>query len=252
MTADLPEQPGYFARDAEINRTGAPALAELARPRALTPAAVERELEQGAVVLDVRPAAEFGAGHVPSALNIGLDGQFALWAGSLMPLTAAVVLVAASDAQTDEAVLRLARVGIEQVRGYLQGGMPAWCESGREAACVQQISVAELHQMLGAQPDLQVLDVRRPPEYAGGHVPPARSLPLAQLEKQIKQLTFDSARPLAVICAGGYRSSAATSILARHGYTHLLNVTGGTSAWVSVGYETAVTGDKKKSSESGV
>lgn len=246
MTTDLPEQPGYFARDAEINRTGAPALAELARPRALTPAAVEREIEQGALVLDVRPAAEFGARHVPGALNIGLDGQFALWAGSLMPLTAAVVLVAASEGQTDEAVLRLARVGIEQVRGYLQGGMAAWCEAGREVACVPQISVAELHQMLVEQPDLQVLDVRRPSEYANGHVPQARSLPLAQLEKQIDRLTFEPARPLAVICAGGYRSSAATSILARHGYTHLRNVTGGTSAWVSAGYRTAVTGDRKK------
>jgi hydroxyacylglutathione hydrolase len=148
------------------------------------------------------------------------------------------VLVAASDAQVDEALLRLARVGVEQVRGYLQGGMAAWRAAGRALARVPQISVAALNQMLVERPDLQVLDVRRPPEYASGHVPQARSLPLAQLEKQIEQLSFDCARPLAVICAGGYRSSAATSILARHGYTHLLNVTGGTSAWVNAGYET--------------
>jgi hydroxyacylglutathione hydrolase len=96
-----------------------------------------------------------------------------------------------------------------------------------------------LQQLLTERPDLQVLDVRRPPEYTSGHVPTAQSAPLAQLEKQLDQLTLDPARPLAVICAGGYRSSAATSILAQHGYQNLLNVTGGTSAWIAAGYETA-------------
>ena len=103
-----------------------------------------------------------------------------------------------------------------------------------------QITVAELKQLIDAQPDLQVLDVRRPPEYTSGHVPAAESAPLAQLEKQLAQLNLDPARPLAVICAGGYRSSAATSILAQHGYRNLLNVNGGTSAWIAAGYETAV------------
>jgi hydroxyacylglutathione hydrolase len=244
MTCDLPEQPAYFARDAEINRTGAPALTELARPDALTPAAVEQQCAQGALVLDVRAAAEFGAGHVPGALNVGLGGQFAIWAGSLIAPGMPLIICADSDAQVDEAVLRLARVGLEHVRGYLHGGVAAWCASGRDVMSVPQISVAELRQMIDAQPGLQVLDVRRPPEYTGGHVPTARSAPLAQLEKQLADLNLDPARPLAVICAGGYRSSAATSILARHGYDNLLNVTGGTGAWISAGYETAVTSDK--------
>jgi hydroxyacylglutathione hydrolase len=238
MTTDLPEQPAYFARDAEINRTGAAALAELPRPAALTPAEVEREMAEGACVLDVRAAAEFGAGHVPGALNVGLGGQFALWAGSLIPAGKPVVVVAADDAKVDEAAMRLARVGLEDVRGYLQGGVEAWRAAGRALASVPQISVAELRQLLAERRELQVLDVRRAPEYASGHVPAAQSAPLAQLEKQIAGLKLDPARPLAVICAGGYRSSAATSLLARHGYTHLLNVTGGTSAWVSAGYET--------------
>ncbi len=241
MTADLPEQPAYFARDAEINRTGASALGELPRPAALTPDEVAQQSAQGAVMLDVRSAAEFGAGHVPGSLNVGLGGQFAIWAGSLIAPAVPIVIVAENEAQVDEAVMRLARVGLEHVRGYLRGGVAAWRVSGRALATVPQISVAELHQLIATQPDLQVLDVRRPPEYAGGHVPQAQSAPLAQLAKQLAPLNLDPTRPLAVICAGGYRSSAATSILAPHGYAHLLNVTGGTSAWVSAGYETTGT-----------
>ncbi|HEX8071224.1 MAG TPA: MBL fold metallo-hydrolase [Pyrinomonadaceae bacterium] len=244
MTTDLPEQPAYFARDAEINRAGAPALTELPPPVALTPAEVERETAQGALVLDVRPAAEFGAGHVPGALNVGLAGQFALWAGSLIPLSTPVVLVAETEAQVGEARTRLARVGLEDVRGYLRGGVAAWREAGRAVAVVPQISVAELKELIETRTDVQVLDVRRAPEYAGGHVPRARHAPLAQLERQLDELSLDPARTLAVICAGGYRSSAATSILARRGFARLLNVTGGTSAWTGAGYETTVTSDE--------
>ncbi|MFL6211887.1 MAG: rhodanese-like domain-containing protein [Pyrinomonadaceae bacterium] len=244
MTCDLPEQPAYFARDAEINRTGAPALNELTRPNALTPAEVEHEVSQGASVLDVRAADEFGAGHVPGALNVGLGGQFAIWAGSLIAPGVPLIICAETDEQVNEAVLRLARVGLEHVRGYLRGGVAAWRASGRDVMSVPQISVAELRQLIAAQPDLQVLDVRRPPEYTSGHVPPAQSAPLAQLDKYLANLNLDPTRPLAVICAGGYRSSAATSILARHGYNNLHNVTGGTSAWISAGYETTVTSDE--------
>ncbi len=148
------------------------------------------------------------------------------------------MIIAGADEQVAEAAMRLARVGLEDVRGYLRGGMDAWRASGRALSCVPQISVAELRQMLAAQPDLQVLDVRRAPEYTSGHVPTAQSAPLAQLERELDTLKLDPARPLAVICAGGYRSSAATGILARHGFTNLTNVTGGTSAWTSAGYET--------------
>ena len=140
--------------------------------------------------------------------------------------------------------MRLARVGLENVRGYLRGGVAAWRASGRELATLPQISVAELKELIETTPALQVLDVRRAPEYASGHVPQALSAPLAQLEKDFARLHLDPARPLAVICAGGYRSSAATSILARHNIKDLRNVTGGTSAWISAGYQTAVTGDR--------
>ncbi|MGH9883829.1 MAG: MBL fold metallo-hydrolase [Pyrinomonadaceae bacterium] len=236
MTTDLPEAPAYFSRDAEINRTGAEVMDTLPRPVGLSPADIAQLAGQGYVVLDVRSAAEFGAGHVPGAINIGLGGQFAMWAGTLISLTTALVLVAESGEKVDEAVMRLARVGIESVKGYLDGGMLAWHEAGLEAATVPQISVVDLNYLISTEGELQVLDVRRPPEYQSGHVPSAAAVPLAILKERIPDLRLDPAKPTAVICAGGYRSSAATSILEQHGFTDLRNVTGGTSAWINAGF----------------
>jgi hydroxyacylglutathione hydrolase len=235
MTKDLLPAPAYFSYDAEYNRTGASALKELARPNALTPAEINKLTTQGYLVLDVRSAAEFGAGHVPRALNIGLGGQFASWAGTLIPINTPLIIVAETRTQVDEAVMRLARVGHESVTGFLQGGMDAWKQLNLETATVEQISVDDLYERLERESDLQVIDVRRPAEYADGHAPRAISLPLApQLAEHITQ--FELQRPTAVICAGGYRSSAATSLLEQRGFRHLLNVAGGTSAWINAGY----------------
>ncbi|HEY0078331.1 MAG TPA: rhodanese-like domain-containing protein [Pyrinomonadaceae bacterium] len=237
MTTDLPEAPAYFSRDAELNRAGAPALGALARPAELSPEEVFELSKTGHTILDVRSAAEFGAGHVPGALNVGLGGQFAIWAGSLIPQGAPLVVVAENEERVDEALTRLARVGVESVKGYLGGGTTAWEAAGLPVSKVPQISVAELHARLQEESDLQVVDVRRPMEYQSGHVPGAQSLPLSQLKDETLAL-LDPARSTAVICAGGYRSSAATSILARSGFQQLFNVTGGTSAYVEAGYKT--------------
>jgi glyoxylase-like metal-dependent hydrolase (beta-lactamase superfamily II)/rhodanese-related sulfurtransferase len=244
MTAELPEAPAYFPRDAEINRAGAEALSQLSKPKPLTPEEV-RELTSQTnslryVILDVRAAAEFGAGHVPGSLNIGLGGQFAIWAGSLIPLTAPIVIVAQAEAEVNEAQMRLARVGIENVKGYLEGGVEEWEQAGFELATVPQISVDELNALLRDSDDLQVVDVRRPPEYASGHVPRAIHAPLSTLAATIQTPSLDPAKPTAVICAGGFRSSAATSILQQNGFTNLLNITGGTTAWINAGYPVEV------------
>ena len=235
MTTDIPEAPAYFPADAEINRKGAAALDELPRPAALAARQVASLINQGYVVLDVRPAAEFGAGHVPGALNIGLGGQFASWAGALIRLGTPIIVVAGAEEQVDEAVTRLARVGHETVRGYLRGGIEEWRAEGFDVAEVPQVTVLDLRQMLDERADLQVLDVRRPAEYAAGHAPRAASAPLGvRLKEEIAEL--DPARPVAVICAGGYRSSAATSMLKPLGFRQLFNVTGGTGAWVAAGF----------------
>jgi glyoxylase-like metal-dependent hydrolase (beta-lactamase superfamily II)/rhodanese-related sulfurtransferase len=234
MTTDLPEAPAYFPKDAEINRRGAAALGELPPPPALTPEEVNRLAQDGAVILDVRTAAQFGAGHVLGSINIGLNGQFASWAGNLIKLDAPVVLVGEDDEQISSAALRLSRVGIENVKGYLGGGMYAWDRAGLPVATIPQIAVDELKHWQDEKRDVQVIDVRQPGEYRNGHVPGAISVPLAHVAEQASGL--DPNRQTAVICAGGYRSSAATGILARQGFRNLFNVVGGTSAWINAGY----------------
>ncbi len=235
MTSELPEQPAYFRRDAEINRAGAGALSELPRPRALAPREF-KELADGGrhTVIDVRAADAFGAGHVPRAVNVGLGGQFASWAGSLVALGTPLLVVADDEGKVEEAAMRLARVGHDAVEGFLAGGMPAWVEAGYETSAVEQITVEELSRRLEDETDLQVVDVRRAGEYAAGHVPRALSAPLApDLREKVSAL--DPARPTAVVCAGGYRSSAATSLLAPRGFRKLYNVTGGTGRWIEAG-----------------
>ncbi|HWN08788.1 MAG TPA: MBL fold metallo-hydrolase [Pyrinomonadaceae bacterium] len=234
MTSEMPEPPAYFQKDAEINRTGADTLAAIARPAALSAAEAKNLAVQGHTILDVRSAAEFGAGHIPGSLNIGLGGQFAIWAGVLISMGTPIVIVADSDEKVDEAFMRLARVGLESVEGYLDGGIDAWRSAGFELARVPQISVDDLHGLIEKQTELQVLDVRREAEFKSGHVPHAVPVELSKLEQT--DLTLDPAKATAVICAGGYRSSAATSILEQRGFTNLLNVTGGTGAWIKAGH----------------
>ena len=234
MTADLPPAPAYFSRDAEINRAGADPLSELPAPVPLTPMDFASRVRAGAVVLDVRPAGPFGTGHVPGSLNVGLDGQFASWAGSLVPGGTPILLVAGDEREVGEAVLRLARVGLDDVAGFLAGGLWAWDQAGMPVSKIPQIAVDELRRRLHEEPRLTVVDVRRPAEYGAGHVPKAVSAPLDGLAGLAS--AFDPRRPTALICAGGYRSSAAASALAGRGFSTLFNVVGGTSAWQAAGY----------------
>jgi len=232
MTTDLPEAPAYFSQDAEMNRTGAPILKELAPPDELSASEFRRHAQAGELVLDVRPAAAFGNGHVPGALNIGLGGQFASWAGTLIPRGTQILVVAEDQEGVDEAVQRLARVGIETVTGFLSGGMYAWDKAGEHVEKVAQIPVDELKHRLDEGAELQLIDVRRPNEYSGGHAPGFVNVPLPHLAEHLAR--FDRERPTAVMCQGGYRSSAGTSILAKHGFTKLYNVVGGMTAWANM------------------
>jgi hydroxyacylglutathione hydrolase len=234
MTVDLPEAPAYFPRDAEINRTGAASLEELPRPKELSPEEASALARQGHLILDVRSSAAYGNGHVPGALNIALSGQFATWCGTLIATGTPIVLVADNVAEVDEAVTRLARVGIESVKGYLSGGMHAWDQAGLATEAIAQMPVDELHSRIAEGADLQVVDVRRPGEYNNGHAPGAVNVTLAHLDEEASQL--EANRPTAVICQSGYRSSAATGILARRGFKNVFNVVGGTSAWINAGY----------------
>jgi glyoxylase-like metal-dependent hydrolase (beta-lactamase superfamily II)/rhodanese-related sulfurtransferase len=235
LTADLPEAPAYFSYDAALNRRGAPALADRPRPRALSPEDAEDQVARGAIALDVRGGPAFAAGHLAGSLHVGLDGQFASWAGALLPPDRPLVIVAEDEAAVDQTATRLARVGLDTVAGYLAGGVRAWSDSGRPLLRLAQVTVDELQRRMDAEPGLRVLDVRRPGEYAAGHVPGAISLPLDRLQREWP----DAGAPTAVICAGGYRSSAAASLLEAHGVSNLVNVVGGTSAWMASGLPVA-------------
>lgn len=232
LTENLPTRPEYFLQDAQINRTGAVALADLPELTPIPPKELRTLLEQGVFVLDVRPNADFATAHVPGSVNIALSGQFASWAGAIMGLSAKPVLIADTPEQYAEARTRLARVGIEDPRGFLQGGVTAWKQAGLPVAQLPQMTAEELHERLGRN-GLQVLDVRREGEWQAGHIAEASWFPLDRFKVSAPEV--DPTRPLAVHCQSGYRSMIACSLLRRAGVQDVINVSGGFEAWKKAG-----------------
>jgi hydroxyacylglutathione hydrolase len=228
LTSNLPARPDYFLQDAEINRGGAPALSDLPELKAISPAELKSLLDEGVIALDIRPGDQFATGHVPGSINIALSGQFATWAGTILGLSSRPVLIADSPEQLAEARLRLARVGIETERGYLQGGVAGWKQAGLDVARLPEITPSELHQRL-SENKLRVLDVRREPEWMVGHMPGAAWWPLDRFRVSPPEVDLDI--PLAVHCQSGYRSMIACSLLQRAGFRNVMNVTGGFAAW---------------------
>ena len=228
LTSNLPARPEYFLQDAEINRGGAPALSELPELKAIAPAELKAMLEEDVLALDVRPGELFAAGHVPGSVNIALSGQFASWAGSILGLSSHLVLIADTPEQLSEARLRLARVGIEAERGYLEDGVAGWKRAGFELAILPEISVQELEKRLSAK-NIRVLDVRREAEWMAGHVDRAEWWPLDRFRVAAPELDLNL--PLAVHCQSGYRSMIACSLLQRAGFKNVVNVSGGFGAW---------------------
>ena len=231
LTTNLPARPDYFLEDAEINRSGAATLAELPPLPALSPVEVQTLLQQNANVLDVRPGDEFAAGHVPGSICIALSGQFASWAGGILGIHSEPVLIGDSDAQIEEARLRLARVGIEELRGYVA----AWLKAGLPLVKTAQISPQELNQKLleGSWRALDVLDVRREGEWQAGHIAEVQCRALDTFPQGLPAM--DRERPVAVHCKGGYRSMIACSLLERAGHGNVINVAGGFDAWHAAG-----------------
>jgi glyoxylase-like metal-dependent hydrolase (beta-lactamase superfamily II) len=227
LTTNLPTRPEYFLQDAEINREGAAALTELPALPEIPASELKQMLEDGVVALDVRPADQFAAGHVPGSINIALSGQFASWAGTLLGLGSRPVLIAGSTEQLTEARLRLARVGIEDVRGFLPGGVAGWRQAGFSLAEIQQIGVQGLRERVHDR-QLQVLDVRREGEWQAGHLAGADWWPLDRFRSALPELDD---KPVAVHCKSGYRSMIACSLLQRAGHPNVINVVGGFDAW---------------------
>jgi hydroxyacylglutathione hydrolase len=241
LTSELPERPGYFALDVEINRAGAPPLQELPPLPSITPAELREKRARGATILDTRRASDFAAAHIPGSIQIGLGGQYATWAAIVLGLDSEIVLVAEDQEKVAESRLRLSRVGIEHVSAYLENGMASWIREGSPVEETPQISVDQLQQLLQEDGSgIQVLDVRRAGEWQAGHVEQARHQPLDHLASHLDDL--DKTQPVAVYCKGGYRSAIASSLLQRSGFEQVLNVIGGFDAWSACHLPVAVPG----------
>jgi glyoxylase-like metal-dependent hydrolase (beta-lactamase superfamily II)/rhodanese-related sulfurtransferase len=231
MTTNLPARPDYFLEDAAINRAGAPALSDLPELKPIVAAEVKKMMDAGATALDVRPGSEFIAAHVPGSVSIPLSGQFASWAGAVLGLSSRLVLIADTPEQVSEARVRLARVGSENVTGYLMDGVEGWRAAGFPVEQVVQISVQDLATRL-ANGGIGVLDVRREGEFQAGHIAGADWHPLDRFKAALPEIPKDAA--VAVHCKGGYRSLIACSLLQRAGYHNVVDVAGGLDAWVGV------------------
>jgi hydroxyacylglutathione hydrolase len=229
LTSNLPSRPEYFLQDAELNRQGATSLSELPELRTISAHELAAELARGANVLDVRTGDSFATAHVPGSVNIALSGQFASWAGIVFGLSAKPILIADTPEQLTEARMRLARVGIEDVRGYLQGGVQGWKDAGFAPASLKEISVQTLNGWQHTT-NIHVLDVRRELEFQAGHVTDAFSMPLDGNIGAALPLERDAL--IAVHCKSGYRSTIACSLLQRAGFHNVVNVTGGFDAWL--------------------
>ncbi len=235
LTTNLPTRPEYFLEDAEINRSGAAALTELPPLPALAPAEVDALLRQNVYVVDVRPGDVFAAGHVPGSICIALSGQFASWAGGILGLRSQPVLVGDNAAQIEEGRLRLARVGIENLRGYLKGGVATWQAAGLPVLTTAQVSAQKVSEKLrdGSLRAVDVLDVRREGEWQAGHIPEAQWRPLDTFPHALP--TMDRERPVAIHCKSGYRSIIACGLLERAGHRNVMNMVGGFDAWHAAG-----------------
>lgn len=202
-------------------------------PRApfLSTEAVAQRIEEGRLVLDTRDEDAFGAGHIPGAFNVQVTGgQFEQRVGWVLPPEEPVILVAEDEAAAQEALHKLAFVGLDRrVAAILERGMRGWMEAGLPMTSVPQMTAQELREAM-AEGRLQVLDVRSETEWDSGHIPGALNIPYRELQEQLPG-GLDEQAPIAVLCSGGQRSSIATSVLLRNGYENVRNVTGGMGAY---------------------
>ena len=228
VSSNLAPPPAYFPATAMRNRQQRSTLGEVLE-RSLKPMSLEELIaarSRGAQILDVRPADAFRVRHLAGSLNIGLDGKFASWAGTVLDLERPIVLVA-EPGDEHQAALRLGRIGIDRVAGFLAGGPQSLPSDRASLGSVDQVDVTRAAKEAA---DGVVLDVRTPTEFEGGHVEGAINLPLAQLGARLDEVPTDGR--VFVHCKSGYRSMVAVSLLQAHGFRGLVDVAGGFDAWV--------------------
>jgi hydroxyacylglutathione hydrolase len=241
VTAEQPEAPDYFVHDAILNRKERASLEESMK-KSLVPLPLERVLamaRDGAQLLDVRDGIDYEGGHLRGSINIALSGKYATWAGTMLSHDRPIVVIAEEGGE-EEAVMRLGRIGFDNVAGHLAGGMSAL--AGREdlLASTDRVTVAALAELLAGrrpgEPVPAVIDVRSEAEHAGGHVSGSLNIPLPHLEERLCEVPPG---PVVVHCEGGYRSAIAASLLSRAGRTDVMDMVGGFKAWAGSKLPTA-------------
>jgi hydroxyacylglutathione hydrolase len=232
VLADQPDPPPYFTYDAVLNSKERPTL-EKALEASLKPLDLEAVLQlqhEGAQILDVREAAYFEAGHLRGSLNIGLGGQYATWAGTLLDRERAIVVIA-EPGREYEAEMRLGRIGFDRIAGYVKGGMQALAARPELVARIERIGPEALAEELGSSRPPFVLDVRSPRECAQACLEGSVNIPLNHLQERITEIPRE--RRIVVHCAGGYRSATAASLLKQRGFADLADLAGGINAWLA-------------------
>ena len=223
--------PQYFPINAQINKEGYESMEKLLMNglKGLKVETFKSLINEDTIILDTRNENEFTIGFVPGSICIGLDGRFAEWAGSLLPFDKPMLLVT-EPGKEKESIIRLSRVGFDKVQGYLDGGFKTWKDAGEKLDMIVDVEADELIMDLNYDFNMVVLDVRKPIEFAEGHLPEAINLPLNEMTDPASMADFEDNQNLYVHCAGGYRSVIASSLLKRQGVHNLRNVIGGWNA----------------------
>jgi rhodanese-related sulfurtransferase len=226
LLGSLGSYPPYFGRLAEINRRGPAVLdpATTGQLAALPVPAVQRLVDEGAVVVDARPVPDYARAHIPGAISIPLRAQFATWLGWLVPADVPIVIVRGDDQDPADLVWRAVNIGVERLVGELAGGIDAWTGAGQATASTRQVGAGEL------EARRQVLDVRQEAEFTAGHVPGAMHIELGALAGTAARLTNS---PVLVMCGHGERAAGAASLLERAGHHDLAVFRGGPGDWAA-------------------
>ena len=237
MTEGQPARPANILNIVAINQGELPLTMDAPEATAVDADRFEALCAEGHIVVDTRPSAAFGSGHVPGSYNIHLSsGEFEQRVGWVTPPDEPILLVLERDELVERALHKLAFIGLDQrVVGYLTGGVAAWIKAGKRVVTLPQISVHDVHRNLGEDGSMNVLDVREPVEWDSGHIEGAQQMSYKDLRENFDKLTLTRDDPVSVICAMGSRSGTASSILEVNGFKHVHNVTGGMAAWLSAG-----------------
>jgi hydroxyacylglutathione hydrolase len=229
----LPTVPPYWRRMRRQNQEGPAVLGALSEPPALQAQEFARRLADGALVVDCRSPEAFAGAHIPGSLNVGAGTSFPTWAGSVLPPDEELLLVVDAPRDLRTIQWQLLRIGYPEPVGWLAGGMQNWRTAARPLGFLPQMTPEELDARRRQEPELFVLDVRQPAEWAEGHVPGAHHISGGELPRRLEEVP--AGRRVAVYCGSGYRSSVAASLLRRSGYRDVCNVIGGFSGWQAAG-----------------